>query len=413
MRRRVVITGMGAITPLAIGVEESWRALCAGKSGIGPVTFFDASPLKCQAAAEVKGFHPEDFMDKKLVRRMDRFNQFALAAARLAVADSGLKIDSSIQDRVGTVVGTAAVGASSAFETAHTLVMQGNYGQISPFFVPNVAANMAPALIGIQFQARGPQHCPMEACAAGTNALGLAFRFIQIGEADAFICGGADAGITPTMFAGLEATGALTRNRDHQKASRPFDARRDGMVAGEGVGIVVLEELGMALRRGARIYAEVVGWGHNADAYHFTSPSPGGEGPGQCMRLALADAQLSPQDIDYVNAHGTSTVANDVSETMAIKMAFGEHAKKLAVSSNKSMTGHMWGAAGAVEAIFSALTIRDGIIPPTINYEYPDPQCDLDYVPNVARKAQVKTALSNSFGFGGINGSLIIRAFQE
>jgi len=412
MKRRVVITGAGAVTPLGIGVEPSWQALCEGRSGIVPVTLFDPTPFKCQLAGEVKGFVPLDFMDEKTARRMDRFIQFAVAAARMAVGDSGLKIDAGNEERVGTVIGTG-MGTYHSFEQAHALVMQGAHDQVSPFFMVTTCPNMAAAIVSILFHARGPQHCPVEACSTGTNALGLAFRLIQIGEADAFIAGGTDAGIVETFFAGLDATGATTRNnKEPQRASRPFDATRDGFVTSEGAGILVLEELGHALGRGAKIYAEVVGWGHNCDAYHYTSPAPDGSGPARCMTMALRDAGLGPEEVDYINAHGTSTKANDVSETRAIKRAFGEHARKLAVSSNKSMLGHMWGAAGAVEAIFSALTIRDGIIPPTINYEHPDPQCDLDYVPNVARKARVRVVLSNSFGFGGINGSLILRAFE-
>jgi len=412
--RRVVITGMGAVTPLGIGVEASWKALCDGISGIVPITRFDPSPLKCQVAGEVKGFHPEDFMDKKLARRFDPYIQYAVAASRMAMEDSGLKVDMDNEDRVGVVIGTAC-GACSSFETAHTAIVQGKWREVSPFFVVNASGNLVAGVVAIQFGAKGPHHCPMEACATGTNAIGMGLRLIQQGEADAIIAGGSDAGITPTFFASLDAIGAHTskRNKEPHKASRPFDRDRDGFTTSEGAGVVVFEALDIALRRGAKIYAEVIGYGSNCDAFHFTSPSPNGEGPARCMRFALNDAQISPEEVDYINAHGTSTIANDVTETMAIKKVFGEHAKKLAISSNKSMIGHMWAAAGVVEAIFSALTIKEGIIPPTINYEFPDPQCDLDYVPNRARKVKVRIAMSNSFGFGGINGTIILKEFKD
>jgi 3-oxoacyl-[acyl-carrier-protein] synthase II len=405
---------MGAVTPLAVGVEENWRALCAGKSGIGLVTRFDATPFKCKVAGEVNDFHPEDFIsDAKFRRRLDRFIHFAVACSSMALEDSGLVIDSSNNERVGVVLGTA-VGARGIDESGHEMVIRGQADRVSPFFLVNITPNMGAGVVAILMGARGPHHCLSDACATGTNSLGLAMRVIQYDEADAIIAGAADSGLTPTVFAGLEATGATTRcNQSPEKASRPFDVDRDGMVCSEGGAVVILEEMGHALRRGARIYAEIMGYGSNVDAFHVTSPSPFGEGPARCMGLALKDSRLEPQQVDYINAHGTSTIANDSAETSAIKKVFGEHANKLAVSSNKSMTGHMWGAAGMAEAVFSVLTIRDGIIPPTINYEHPDPECDLDYVPNEARKSQVNIAMSNSFGFGGINGCVVIKQYEE
>jgi len=410
MKRRVVVTGMGIITPLGIGVGKSWTALCQGESGIGPITRFDATPLKCQIAGELKDFHSLDFVDGKFIRRFDPFIQYAMAAARMAVEDSELKVNIDNEDRVGVIMGTA-VGASTSFESAHSFVAQGNLGKVPPFLILNATANSAAGVIAIQYGAKGPHHLVMEACASGTNAIGLGFKCIQRGEADAMITGGAEAPITASMIASLDILGALTskRNGEPEKASRPFDGGRDGFVPGEGSGVVVLEALDIALERGAKIYGEVIGYGNNCDAFHYTSPTPDGEGPARCIKLALNDAGIEPTEVDYINAHGTSTVINDLAETRAIKNVFGEHAKKLAISSNKSAIGHLWGAAGAVEAIFSLLTVASGIIPPTINQEFPDPECDLDYVPNKARKAIVTVALSNSFGFGGINGTLIFK----
>lgn len=412
-KRRVVVTGLGAVTPLAVGVEDSWRALCAGTSGIGPLTRFDPSPFKCKVAGEVKGFNPGDFFtNAKLLRRVDRFIHFAVACARMALEDSGLVITPANEDRVGVVQGTA-VGAIATTLDANALVMGGQPDRVTPFFLVNITPNMGAGIVAITTGAKGAHHCLCDACATGTNSIGLAARIIQYGEADAVIAGGADSGLVPTLYAGLDATGACTRHNDPpQKASRPFDKGRDGLVSAEGAATLILEEMEHALRRGARIYAEVLGYGNNADAFHVTSPTPSGVGPARCMALALKDAGIDASEVDYINAHGTSTVANDSAETSAIKQVFGPHASRLAVSSNKSMIGHTWGAAGAVEAVFSILTIRDGIIPPTINYEERDPQCDLDYVPNEARRAQVKVAMSNSFGFGGINGSLVIRRFE-
>jgi 3-oxoacyl-[acyl-carrier-protein] synthase II len=411
MARRVVITGVGAVTPLGIGVAGSWPALCQGKSGVGVITSFDASSFRTRIAGEVRGFNPLDFIDSKLVRRGDRFIHFALAAARMALEDSGLTINAGNSERVGVSVGTA-MGGIESIEKNHELLIKGARRQISPFFVPSFLCNMATGQIAIEFGAKGANMCSVTACASGTHAIGNAFKVIQWGEADAMIAGGAEAAIRPLVFAGLEPVKVMsTRNEAPEKASRPFDRDRDGFVLGEGAGIVILEELNSALNRGAKIYGEVLGYGFNSDAYHITAPDPDGAGAATCMRMTLKDAGISSAQVDYINAHGTSTVLNDLSETRAIKSVFGGRSKKIPVSSNKSMLGHLWGAAGVVEAIFSLLTIKHGIIPPTINYETPDPECDLDYVPNVARKAEVKIALSNSFGFGSTNGSLIFGRF--
>jgi len=411
MKRRVVVTGLGAITPLGIGVEESWQSLCQGKSGIGMITRFDATDFKTRMAGEVNGFNPLDFIDRKLVRRGDRFIHFALAATQMAVDDSKLTINPGNAATVGVVVGTA-LGGIESLERNHQLLLQGARHRISPFFVPAFIANMASGQIAIQFGAKGPNICLVTACASGTHAIGDAFRIIQRGDAEAMIAGGAEAAISPVLFAGLDVIRAMsTRNEAPEKASRPFDKDRDGFVTGEGAGILILEELEFALNRGARVYAEVVGYGFNSDAYHITAPDPEGKGAANCMKMALKDAGISGDKIDYINAHGTSTLLNDLAETLAIKSVFQEYSQKIAVSANKSMIGHLWGASGAVEAVFSILTITHGIIPPTINYETPDPKCDLDYVPNVAREARVRVALSNSFGFGSTNATLIFSQF--
>jgi len=411
MKRRVVITGVGAITPLGVGMEKSWQSLCQGKSGIGMITRFDASDFRTRIAGEVNGFNPLDFMDRKLARRGDRFIYFALAATRMAIEDSGLTINATNSGRVGVSVGTA-LGGIESLERNHQLLLQGARRQISPFFIPGFLANMASGQVAIYFGARGVNMCSVTACASGTHAIGDAFRVIQRGEADAIIAGGAEAAITPVIFAGLDAMRVMsTRNEEPEKASRPFDKDHDGFITSEGAGIVILEELEFALNRGARIYAEVLGYGLNSDAYHITAPDPDGRGAASCMKMALDDAGISIDKIDYINAHGTSTVLNDLSETRAIKSVFQGQSNGIPVSSNKSMIGHLWGAAGAVEAIFCLLTINHGIIPPTINYETPDPECDLDYVPNVARQAEVKIALSNSFGFGSTNATLIFGRF--
>jgi len=412
MPRRVVITGLGVITPLGTGVDKSWQSLCRGKSGIDVITRFDAADFKTRIAGEVRDFNPEEFLDKKLVRRNDRFIQFALAASRMAVEDAGLTVSAINGDRVGVSLGTTLGGIESV-EKNHRLLIDGAARQISPFFVPGFLTNMASGQVAIAFGARGPNKCSSTACASGAHAIGDAFRLIQWGDADVMIAGGSEAGINPIMFAGLDAERVMsTRNDAPQKASRPFDKEREGFVTSEGSGIVILEEMESALNRGARISAEVLGYGAGCDAYHITAPEPDGAGASNCMRMALNDAGISPDAVDYINAHGTSTQLNDLAETRAIKSVFQERAGKVAVSANKSMTGHMWGAAGAVEAVFCVLTINHGVIPPTINYETPDPECDLDYVPNVAREAKVNIALTNSFGFGGTNASLIIGRFS-
>ena len=412
MKRRVVVTGVGVITPLGVGVETSWQSLCQGKSGVGVITGFDASDFRTRIAGEVNGFNPLDFIDRKLVRRGDRFIHFALAATRMALEDSGLGINASNSERVGVSVGTA-MGGIESLEKNHQLLLEGARQQISPFFIPSFLCNMATGQVAIQFGARGANMCSVTACASGTHAIGDAFRVIQRGEADAMIAGGAEAAIRPLIFAGLDPIKVMTaRNEEPERASRPFDRERDGFIISEGAGIVILEELEFALNRGARIYGEVLGYGFNSDAYHITAPDPDGRGAASCMKMALDDAGIAIHQVDYINAHGTSTVLNDLSETRAIKGVFQGQSNRIPVSSNKSMIGHLWGAAGAVEAIFCLLTINQGIIPPTINYETPDPECNLDYVPNVARRAEVKIALSNSFGFGSTNGSLILGEFS-
>jgi 3-oxoacyl-[acyl-carrier-protein] synthase II len=395
-----------------VGTEVSWQALCRGESGVGPVSHFDASQFRTRIAGEVKGFEPHDFINRKLVRRGDRFIHFALAAARMALEDSKLKITAANDERVGVSVGTA-MGGIESIERNHELLIKGKRQQISPFFVPSFLCNMATGQVAIEFGAKGANMCTVTACASGTHAIGDAAIVIQRGEVDAMIAGGTEAAIRPLVFAGLDPLKVMSaRNDAPEKASRPFDKGRDGFIIGEGAGMVILEELESARKRGARIYGEVLGYGLNSDAYHITAPDPEGKGAASCMRLALADAGISPDRVDYINAHGTSTELNDLSETRAIKSVFGERSHKIPVSANKSMMGHMWAGAGVTEAIASLLTIRDGIIPPTINYETPDPECDLDYVPNEARKAEVNIVLSNSFGFGSTNGCLILGKFS-
>jgi 3-oxoacyl-[acyl-carrier-protein] synthase II len=409
LKRRVVITGLGAVTPLATGVEESWRKLCQGKSGVARITKFDTSGFNVQIAAELKDFHPEDFLDKKKIRRTDPFIQYALVAARMAINDAGFTINGNNASRVGVVLGSCAGGMNMYEKNLCALCNEGPE-KVSPFFIPGFIANMAVGEVSMDFGARGPSKCVVTACATGNNCIGDAFRLIQYDEADAMIAGGSDAYIIPVAIAGFDKMRALSRrNNEPEKASRPFDKDRDGFVIGEGAGVVILEEMESAIRRGAKIYAELIGYGSNIDSFHITEPD--WENQARCLKLALSDAAISPGDVEYINAHGTATVINDASETKAIKAALGEHSKKVPISSNKSMLGHLLGAAGGVEAIFTVLTIRDGIIPPTINYDTPDPECDLDYVPNIARKAQVNIALSNSFGFGGVNATLVFRKF--
>ncbi len=412
MKRRVVITGLGMVTPLGTGVEKNWEALCSGKSVIGPVTRFDASDFKSKIAAEVTDFNAEDFIDKQQIRRFDIFIHYGLASARMAMEDSGLKIAHENRSRVGCLTGSG-LGGLSMIESFHKTLLEKGPGRVSPFFIPGIIPNMLPGQIAIEYGAMGPNSSIETACAASSHAVGESFRLVQEGIVDAMITGGAEAVVTPLAFAGFCSMHALsTRNDDPKRASRPFDKDRDGFVIGEGAGILVIEELNHALDRGAKIYAEIAGYGLSGDAYHVSAPHPEGDGAVNCMAMAISSAGLKNEDVDYINAHGTSTSLNDLSETKAIKRLFGEHAYKLAISSTKSMTGHLLGGTGGVEAIYTALTIKHGIIPPTINYETPDPECDLDYVPNKARKAQVKVAMSNSFGFGGTNASLLFKAFE-
>ena len=412
LRRRVVVTGMGMVSPLGTSVENSWQELIQGKSGVGRITKFDPTGFDTQIAGEVKGFVPENFIDKKEIKRMDIFIQYAMAASVMAMEDSGLKITPANADRVGVVVG-AGLGGLTTIETYHKILMERGPGRISPFFIPSLIVNEAPGQISIRFGAKGPNTSVVTACATGNHNIGDAWRVIQRGDADAVITGGVEATITPLAVSGFNAMKALsTRNQEPDKASRPFDKDRDGFVIGEGAGIIILEELTQALDRGAKIYAEIVGYGLTGDAYHITAPTPDGEGAARCMQMALKDSGIPPQEVDYINAHGTSTYYNDLYETLAIKTVFQEHAKKLAISSTKSMTGHLLGGAGGVESIFTILTIFHGIMPPTINYQTPDPDCDLDYVPNQARKGAVRVALSNSFGFGGTNAVLVFKKFE-
>lgn len=407
--RRVVVTGVGVVSALGTGTEKNWSALMAGKSGIDRITRFDASDLPSQIAGEVKDFNPEDFIDKKEVKKMDTFIHFALAAADMAMKDSGLQVTEENAERVGVVVG-AGLGGLPAIEKYHEVLKSGGYKKVTPFFIPMLIINLAPGHISIRFGAKGPNLSTVTACATGTHSIGDAYHVIKRGDADAMIAGGAESTITPLGIAGFNVMKALsTRNDDPAAASRPFDKGRDGFVMAEGAGIVVLEEYESARKRGAKIYAEVVGYGATGDAYHITAPGPDGEGAARCMKMALKNAGMNPEEVDYINAHGTSTHFNDLYETMAIKSVFGDHARKLMVSSTKSMTGHTLGAAGGIEAVYSLLAMERGVVPPTINYEEPDPECDLDYVPNQARQAEVRVALSNSLGFGGTNGTLIFK----
>jgi 3-oxoacyl-[acyl-carrier-protein] synthase II len=401
------------VTPLGTGVRKNWEAVCSGKSGIGPITKFDASPFPCRIAGEARDFKSQDWLDKQQVRRLDIFIHFALASARMAMEESGLKIDDSNRHRVGCLTGSG-LGGLSLLENYHKILLEKGPDRISPFFIPGMIANMAPGLIAIEFGAKGPNISIETACAAGSHAIGESFRLIREGRAVAMITGGAEAVVTPLALGGFCSMRALsTRNDAPEKASRPFDLNRDGFVMGEGAGILILEEMNHALERGVPILAEVAGYGLSGDAYHMTAPEPDGGGAILCMSEAVRDAGLKPEDIDYINAHGTSTKLNDESEVRAIKAVFGDHARRLPISSTKSMTGHLLGGAGGIEAIYTVLSIKEGMIPPTINYETPDPECDLDFVPNVARKTPVRAAMSNSFGFGGTNASLVFKAFQR
>ena len=413
MERRVVVTGLGIISPLGIGIKENWQALCEGRSGIGPITRFDTTEYETKIAGEVKNFDPTSFLDRKEARKMDPFIHYALASGIMAMEDSHLKIDQSNAERVGVLVG-AGLGGLTTIEKYHSILLKDGPKKISPFFIPMLIVNLAPGQISIFFGAKGPNSSVVTACATGNHSIGEAYKIIQRGDADAMIAGGAESTITPLAIGGFNAMKALsTRNEEPQKASRPFEKDRDGFVIAEGAGILILEELSHAVKRNATIHAEIIGYGCNADAYHIAAPSPNGEGAARCMEIALKAAGIPYSEVDYINAHGTSTPLNDLSETMAMKTVFKEQVKKLMVSSTKSMTGHLLGASGGVEAVFTILTIKEGIVPPTINYEVPDPECDLDYVPNVARKAKVRVAMSNSFGFGGTNAALVFKEFTS
>lgn len=411
-KRRVVVTGVGAVTPVGNDVETSWQNIIRGQSGIGPLTRVNADDFPAKVAAEVKDFDPELYLERKEARKMDRFTHYAIASAIQAVKDAQLVINEENAHRVGVWIGSG-IGGMETYEKQFEIFQERGYRRVSPFFVPMMIPDMAAGQVSILLGAKGINSCTVTACATGTNSIGDAFKVIQRGDADVMITGGTEAPITKMAIAGFCANTALTTNPDPKTASRPFDKNRDGFVIGEGAGILVLEELNHALKRGAKIYAEIVGYGATGDAYHITAPAPEGEGGARAMQIALHDAGLLPTDVDYINAHGTSTEYNDKFETAAIKTVFGEHAYQLAVSSTKSMTGHLLGATGAVEAIFTVLALKEGIIPPTMNYETLDPECDLDYVPNEARKKNIRVALSNSFGFGGHNATLAFKKFEE
>jgi 3-oxoacyl-[acyl-carrier-protein] synthase II len=413
-KRRVVVTGIGAVTPIGLSASEMWENALAGRSGAGKITSFDAAQYDTKIACEVKGFNPLNFMDKKATNRMDLFAQYAMACADMAVKDSNLNLEKEDKERIGVIFGSGIGGMWTWHNQMQSVYETGGPHRISPFFVPMMIADIAAGYISMRFQAKGPNYATTSACATSSHAIADAFMLIQRGDADVMFTGGSEAAICPMGVGGFNAMKALsTRNDEPEKASRPFDAERDGFVMGEGSGMLILEELNHARSRGARIYGEVSGIGLTADAYHITAPAPGGEGAIRSMRLCLKDAGLQPTDVDYINAHGTSTPFNDKSETQAIKSVFGDHAYKLHVSSTKSMTGHLLGAAGAVEAIITVLTLYNDIIPPTINYDHPDPDCDLNYVPNASIRKSVKVAISNTFGFGGHNASLVFAKFQE
>jgi 3-oxoacyl-[acyl-carrier-protein] synthase II len=401
------------ITPLGIGTEQSWNGLIAGRSGIGRITQFDASGFPTQIAGEVEGFNPEDYIEPKEIKKMDRFIHFAVAASSMAFSDSGLKITGKNAERIGVIVGSG-IGGLRTIEHYHSVLLEKGPRKITPFFIPMLIVNLAAGQVSIKIGAKGPNSALATACATGSHAVGDAFKIIQRGDADAMIAGGAEAVITPLGIGGFNAMKALsTRNDEPERASRPFDIGRDGFVMGEGAGITVLESYESAMERSAKIYAEIVGYGMTADAYHITAPSPGGEGGARCMEMALRDAGVSPQEVNYINAHGTSTKYGDEIETNAIKTVFGEHAYRLGISSTKSMTGHLLGAAGGVEAVITALSIYHSVVPPTINLDNPDPECDLDYIPQKARRMTVQYALTNSFGFGGTNATLLFKKFAD
>ncbi|MDW7999121.1 MAG: beta-ketoacyl-ACP synthase II, partial [Thermodesulfovibrio sp.] len=406
------VTGLGMVSPLGLDVKSSWEAVIQGKSGVGYITQFDNTNYPVKIAAEVKDFDPTKYIEPKEVKKMDRFIHFAIAATEMAIADSQLKITPENSERIGVVIGSG-MGGLPAIEYYHKVLIEKGWKRVSPFFIPMVIVNLAAGQISIRYGIKGPNIAVTTACATGNHSIGEAFRIIQYGDADVMIAGGAEAVITPMAVAGFSIMRALsTRNDEPERASRPFDVDRDGFVIGEGSGILILEELEHALKRGAKIYAELVGYGMTSDAYHITAPSPEGEGAARCMKMALKDAGISPEEIDYINAHGTSTKQGDELETQAIKTIFGDHAYKLCVSSTKSMTGHLLGAAGGVEAIFTVLSIYEDIAPPTINLDNPDPECDLDYVSHKAKKKEIRYAMTNSFGFGGTNASLVFKKFN-
>ncbi|MBI4826512.1 MAG: beta-ketoacyl-ACP synthase II [Nitrospirae bacterium] len=412
-RRRVVITGVGMVSPLGTGIEKSWNGLIEGRSGVAGITHFDPAGYPCQIAAEVKDFVIDDYIDVKEQKKMDRFIHFALAASSMAMQDSGLVITGDMAERAGVIVG-AGMGGLPAIERYARILNEKGPKRITPFFIPMTIINLAAGQISIRFGAKGPNSAVVTACASGTHSIGDSFKLIQNNIADVMIAGGTEATISPLAIAGFSAMKALsTRNDEPEKASRPFDKDRDGFVMGEGSGIMILEELEHALKRGAKIYAEITGYGMTSDAYHLSSPAPEGEGAARCMKAAIKDAGIKPDEVDYINAHGTSTRYGDELETIAIKNVFGEHAYKLCVSSTKSMTGHLLGAAGGVEAVVCALSIFNKIVPPTINLENPDPECDLDYVPDKSRNLDIRSAISNSFGFGGTNASIVIKRYSQ
>ncbi|MDW4526181.1 beta-ketoacyl-ACP synthase II [Rossellomorea marisflavi] len=411
--KRVVVTGLGTVNPLGNDVETTWANALAGKSGVGPLTRLNADEYPAKVAAELKDFNIEDFgIEKKEARKMDRFTHYAIAASLIAVKDANLEITEENANRVGTWIGSG-IGGMETFETQYETFLKRGYRRVSPFFVPMMIPDMAAGQVSILLGAKGFNSCTVTACATGTNSIGDAFKVIQRGDADVMITGGAEAPITKMSVAGFCANTALSTNPDPETASRPFDSERDGFVIGEGAGIVILEELEHAVKRGATIYAEIVGYGCTGDAYHITAPAPGGEGGARAMKMALDDAGVTPDQMDYINAHGTSTAYNDKYETMAVKEVFGDHANRLAMSSTKSMTGHLLGAAGGVEAIFTVLAMKDGKLPPTINLQNPDPDCDLDYVANEAREQEVNVAMSNSLGFGGHNATLVFKKYVK
>lgn len=412
MKRRVVVTGVGLVTPLGTGTEKTWEGLVNGRSGIGPITRFDASAHASQIAAEVKDFDPSAWFEKKQAKTLDHFVQYGIAAAELAIQDSGFTVTEELSERVGVITG-CGMGGLPTIEEYHGVLLDRGPRRITPFFIPRVIPNMPSGHISMRFGAKGPNLSLSTACAAGTHAVGEAFRHIAYGDCDVAITGGTESVICPLAVGGFSSMKALsTRNDDPEHASRPFDLERDGFIIAEGAGMIVLEELEAAQARGAKIYAEMIGYGQSSDAYHIAAPPENGEGAAHCMAMALKNAQLNPEDIDYINAHGTSTPLNDRCETTAIKTVFGDHASRLAISSTKSMTGHMLGGAGGIESAFTALTLHHQCIAPTMNLENPDPACDLDYVPNTAREMNIRTAMSNSFGFGGTNGVIIMKRFE-